>query len=223
MTAPRARLLRLAFHLLYNELAWTYDAVSWVVSLGQWRRWQCAALPYLPPAGAGRTRVLELAHGPGHMLLALHRAGYEVVGCDLSPAMGRLARRRLARGGASVPLVRGRAEALPFAAEAFDAVLATFPAEFIAAPETLRSVRRMLQPGGRFVLVPVARLTGSDPLSRALEWLYAVTGQRLPPEAEPRALVPLTEPLAAAGYAVRVEEIDAPCSRVTVVIAEKLP
>jgi hypothetical protein len=84
-------------------------------------------------------------------------------------------------------------------------------------------VRRALAPGGRFVLVPVARLTGADPLSRALEWLYAVTGQRLPAEADVPALTPLIGPLRAAGFAVQIEEVVVPRSRVTVVIAEKLP
>ncbi|MCZ7544410.1 MAG: hypothetical protein M5R40_13175 [Anaerolineae bacterium] len=36
-------LVRFGFRLLYNELAFTYDLVSRVVSLGQWRAWQRAA------------------------------------------------------------------------------------------------------------------------------------------------------------------------------------
>ncbi|MCB9446672.1 MAG: class I SAM-dependent methyltransferase, partial [Ardenticatenaceae bacterium] len=41
------KLIRFGFRLLYNELAWTYDAVSWLVSLGDWRSWQQAALPFV--------------------------------------------------------------------------------------------------------------------------------------------------------------------------------
>ncbi|MBM4425321.1 MAG: hypothetical protein FJ030_18410, partial [Chloroflexi bacterium] len=37
---PMRFLLRLAFRLLYNEFAFTYDLVSWAVSVGQWRQWQ---------------------------------------------------------------------------------------------------------------------------------------------------------------------------------------
>ena len=88
------RLVRFGFRLLYQEMAWTYDLVSWAVSLGEWRAWQRAALPFV----SGR-HVLEIAHGPGHLLLALSTAGFTVSGLDLSPQMGRQARRRLRTAG----------------------------------------------------------------------------------------------------------------------------
>ena len=69
----------LTFRLLYQELALTYDVVSWLVSLGQWRQWQLAGLGYLKGE-----RVLELAHGPGHMLVSLLEQGYRITGLDLS-------------------------------------------------------------------------------------------------------------------------------------------
>ncbi len=116
------KLVRFGFRLLYHELAWTYDVVSWVVSLGEWRRWQRAALPYVQGP-----RVLEIGHGPGHMLLALQMKGCRVMGLDLSPQMGRLARKR----APSVPLVRGRVQDLPYAEGSFDTVLATFPTEYV--------------------------------------------------------------------------------------------
>ena len=102
------RLLKFAFGLLYNQLAWTYDLVSWVVSVGQWRSWQRSALPYLP----GRP-VLEVAHGTGNLLLDLTSLGLAPIGLDLSPAMSRIASRKLKRAlggpGLPVPLVRGKA------------------------------------------------------------------------------------------------------------------
>jgi SAM-dependent methyltransferase len=86
------KLIRFGFRLLYNELAWTYDAVSWLVSLGHWRQWQRAALPFV----MGQ-RVLEIGHGPGHMLAALRAQGVNVIGLDLSPFMGQMARQRFRR------------------------------------------------------------------------------------------------------------------------------
>jgi ubiquinone/menaquinone biosynthesis C-methylase UbiE len=223
------RLVTFGFRLLYNEMAWSYDAVSWVVSLGQWRRWQLAALPHLH----GRD-VLEIAHGPGHLLLEMMRQGYRVTGLDLSPWMGRQARRRLRRAGLPAALVRGEAHRLPFAAASFDTVLSTFPTEFVIWPETLAAVYRALRPGGRFVIVPEARLTGQGPVHTFLEWLYTITGQRrapVPGTAAPQSgppVLPDTHPwreygrrFTAAGFEVQVVPVEQSNSRVTVVVAQK--
>jgi len=132
--------LRLFFRLLYQECAWAYDLVAWLVSLGQWKAWTCTALRHL-----GGRRVLELAHGPGHLLVAMAAGGLDPVGLDLSPYMGRLARKRLRSAGVAVPLVRARAQALPFCDGCFDSAVATFPTEFILAPTTLRETARVLR------------------------------------------------------------------------------
>lgn len=217
----RRRAIEWGFSLLYNELAWSYDAVSWLVSQGQWRAWQQAGLAFLPPPTTGG-RVLELAHGPGHLLLALHAAGYKPVGVDLSPFMGRQAQRRLRRARLDVPLIRAAAQALPFTAGAFDGALATFPAAFMLQPETAAQIWRLLRPGGRLVIVPQAQFTGRGPCVRLLEWLYAITGQRMGVAEEALAAGPWRS-LAQAGFRLRQETVSLPRSRALVVIAEKMP
>jgi ubiquinone/menaquinone biosynthesis C-methylase UbiE len=168
-------LIRTFFRLLYGPFAWTYDGVAWLVSLGQWKAWGRTPLRYLQGP-----RVLELAHGPGHLLTAMNRAGLAPIGLDLSPQMGRLARARLWRAGLPVRLVRGRAQALPFRDGAFSGIAATFPTEFIVDPRTAREAARVLAPTGSVVVVAAALLTGRGPLVKFLEWLYKVTGQREP-------------------------------------------
>jgi ubiquinone/menaquinone biosynthesis C-methylase UbiE len=167
--------LRFFFRRLYNEFAWTYDLVAWAVSLGQWKAWGRTVLRHLQGQ-----RVLELAHGPGHLLMAMAERGVAPVGLDLSQTMGRLAQRRLQKTGRSVPLVRARAQALPFCDGCFDTIVATFPTEFIVDPATLQGTARVLQPGGRLVVVAWARLSERDPLSRFVGWLYRITGQGQP-------------------------------------------
>jgi len=162
------------FRLLYHEMAWTYDLVAWLVSLGHWKAWGGAAIPRL----RGR-RVLELAHGPGHLLVAMHNAGFAPVGLDLSPQMGKLARERLRRAKLDVPLVRARAQALPFRAGSFDSVASTFPTEFIIHPATLTEIARVMGQGGRAVIVPGVLFNASLP-ARLLERLYTITGQQEP-------------------------------------------
>jgi ubiquinone/menaquinone biosynthesis C-methylase UbiE len=169
------RLLRFAFWVLYNPLAWTYDWVSWIVSLGKWHDWQRTALPELHGE-----RVLDLAFGTGNTLLDLAAGPYRPVGLDLSPAMVRIAQQKLDRAGLSAPLVRGRAQRLPFADASFDSILCTFPTDFVVHPDTLSEIVRVLRPGGRLVVVAMCRLNGRDPWSRLLGWLYRITGQRAP-------------------------------------------
>jgi ubiquinone/menaquinone biosynthesis C-methylase UbiE len=92
--------------------------------------------------------------------------------------MGRIAQRKLQRRGSPAVLVRGRAQQLPFADAAFDAVVSTFPTDFIVAPETLREIARVLPAGGQLIIVPNGILTAGGATTAALEWLYRVTGQR---------------------------------------------
>lgn len=220
------RLVAFGFRLLYNELAWTYDVVSWVVSLGEWRRWQRAALPNVH----GHS-ILELGHGPGHMLLALAQQGLRPVGLDLSPQMGRLAQRRLARTGMQPALARGKSQALPFANGRFDTVLATFPTDYIVAPATLREIHRVLAENGRLVVVPEGHLTGQSWLHRAIDWAFRITGQRDGAFAvdaagdwpQPALWAQLMPRFTDAGLALRVETVRLGRSRATVLIAARMP
>jgi len=197
------------FRLLYNELAWAYDLVSWLASLGRWRTWQRTAISHL----RGQ-RVLELACGTGHLQLALAAAGYEPWALDLSPSMVRITRRRLCRAGLPLRLVRGRAQNLPFPDEAFDSLVSTFPAPFILDPDTLSEARRVLRPGGRLVIVSSAQLLGRDPLSRLLELAYRLTGQR-------RSWPAQGTPFCCPGMTVQIVEECVAHSQVRLVVMEK--
>jgi len=203
-------LIAFGFRLLYNELAWLYDPVSWLVSLGRWRQWQRTALPYLPRQG----RVLEVGFGPGHLLVDLAARGCQPVGLDLSRAMLRQARRRLRREKLSLTLCQGRASALPFSAHAFDAVVLTFPTPFVYDPDWIRHLVRVLRPGGRLVVVEHTRFTRGDPLAHSLEWLYRITGQRGPTSTLPNLLQ-------TAGLTAWRETVDVGGSSVGLILAEK--
>jgi ubiquinone/menaquinone biosynthesis C-methylase UbiE len=170
------RLVRFGFRLLYNEMAFTYDWVSWVVSLGAWRCWGRAALKYLK-VEPGQW-VLELAHGTGNLQLDLRAAAPRTIGYDLSPYMGRIASHKLYKGGYPIQLARGKAQQLPFPASSFAAVVSTFPTDFIIADATLHEVYRVLKPDGQFIIVPNGVLTGRSLSRTSLEWLYRITGQR---------------------------------------------
>jgi ubiquinone/menaquinone biosynthesis C-methylase UbiE len=87
-----------------------------------------------------RGRVLDIGCGTGRTLPLLDRAD-SVVGVDPSLGMLRRARRR----APGVPLVVGRAEALPFADGTFDTVISALVFCTVESPEAgLREVRRVL-------------------------------------------------------------------------------
>lgn len=202
------RLVRRGFSLLYNQLAWSYDAVAWAASLGQWREWVHTAVPFLRGP-----RILDLAHGTGILLPALVSAGYTAIGYDLSVSMGRIARRKTSRRGINIPLVRGMAQHLPFCSGWFDSVVCTFPAEFILHPITLREIRRVLNPDGVLVLVLAALPTDRSVLARLMTWLFAVTGQGPPRDLEPP---PQFE---AAGFRSNLHWVSLPRSQVVLIVS----
>lgn len=176
-------LIAFGFRLLYNEFAFMYDWVSRFVSFGAWRCWGLSALAHIDAARG--EPVLEIAHGTGHVHVALHRAGYRAYGVDLSASMGRITRRRLDDAGLPIRLARAMAQALPFASGNFAAVITTFPTHFIIDPHTLHEIARVLRPGGRLIIVPGAVFNTSDAYTRALQFLYRVTGQNTEAERTP--------------------------------------
>jgi demethylmenaquinone methyltransferase/2-methoxy-6-polyprenyl-1,4-benzoquinol methylase len=103
-------------------------------------------------AGPG-DRVLDVATGTGAVAAELAaRHGCRVTGVDQSPAMLAAAAAALAERGLAdrVALVRGEAEALPFADGSFDALTVTYLLRYVADPAaTLAELARVLRPGGR--------------------------------------------------------------------------
>lgn len=150
------------YRLLYNELAWAYDAVSWVVSLGRWDAWRRAALPFVRG-----NRILEVGFGTGALLPHLQGGQRRVVGIEPSAAMQRLTSAKLNSQGIQLPLVQGTVQRLPFADATFDTIVSTFPASYVLDPRTHREFARCLRPGGRTVTVEVT-LAEATPLLNLL-------------------------------------------------------
>jgi ubiquinone/menaquinone biosynthesis C-methylase UbiE len=173
------KLIKFGFRLLYNELAFTYDTVSYIVSLGAWRCWHRASIKILPDSSNGI--ILEIAHGTGDLQIDLKNAGYQTIGYDLSPNMGRIAQRKLSKAKLSESLLRGKAQELPFSSGIFPAVVTTFPTAFIIAPATLKEIHRVLVPDGTLIIVSSGTFIGGGILRAILEWLYRITGQRNDP------------------------------------------
>ena len=118
--------------------------------------------------------MLDVATGTGAVALELVRQhGCAVVGIDRSPEMLAVARRRVAAGGLEtrIELHEGRAEALPFPDESFDALTVTYLLRYVDDPAaTLRELARVVRPGGTVALLEFG--VPQSQVARALWELY---------------------------------------------------
>ena len=193
--------LRLFFLHFYTSLAWTYDAIAYLVSVGQWNAWVLSAREAVTSFP-----VLEIGHGPGHLLVGL---GPRAVGADASRQMSRIAQRRLRRAGIQPRLVRARSQELPFRSASFGCLVSTFSAEYILEPASIQEAWRVLRAGARLVIVAMAEIRSRRPIDRLASWLFRVTGQsgEIPSE--------WIEPLVQIGFDLR--RLDVPVLRSNVV------
>jgi SAM-dependent methyltransferase len=92
--------------------------------------------------------VLDLGCGTGSTVANLARRGNTAIGMDMRPE-GLLAVRA---SGSGASLVRGDAEALPFASRSVDAVILLDVLEHVDDEALLPELREILRPGGRLVM-----------------------------------------------------------------------
>ena len=142
---------------LFDPLPARYDRLAEILSFGQNGRWRSAMVDRVLPAarsepGNEQRVILDVASGTAGVALQLERrAGVKVVGVDLTEAMLRQGRRRVAAAGKSsrIGLVAGRAEQLPFPDRHFDALTFTYLLRYVQDPQaTLVELARVLRPGG---------------------------------------------------------------------------
>lgn len=99
-------------------------------------------------------RVLDLGCSPGHLAMALAKAGFEVQGVDLNAVW----LEKYAPGWATrlrITHTNIEQDPMPFPGESFDLVIFTEVLEHIAITDprvVLGEIRRVLRPGGRMLL-----------------------------------------------------------------------
>ncbi|MEN4012772.1 MAG: class I SAM-dependent methyltransferase [Chloroflexota bacterium] len=169
--------LKRFFHLLYHQMAFLYNPVAWLVSLGRWRAWVFEAIPFLD-----KQPILELGFGPGHLQQQLVNRGCAVFGLDESQYMCQISTRQLRKSlapGYKFALSRGIAQNIPFAEQSFGTIVATFPSEYIFQDATINECWRVLAPGGKLVVLAGVNIGGQSVAEKILRVLFQVTYQSI--------------------------------------------
>lgn len=165
---------------MFNRIAPRYDLLNRLLSLGIDRRWRRTAAASIRSGSAGR--ILDIATGTGDMALAAAQATADsvtVIGVDFCPAMVKRAGRKIDVSAFCDRIDLGVAscEALPFRNDTFDSTTIAFGIRnVIDRGLGLREIFRVLQPGGRVVI-----LEFSTPRSRILKSVYNFYFRRLLP------------------------------------------
>jgi len=146
-----------------NDLQWERHAAWWQreFSDGADPEYEDQILPLVARHVQGARRVLDVGCGEGQVARRIAGTGAEVVGVDPTAAQVEMARQRA--GGPRY--VRAGAEALPCRDGSFDTVVVCLALEHVDAFETaIDEVARVLEPGGRFILLlchPLLQAPGS--------------------------------------------------------------
>jgi SAM-dependent methyltransferase len=121
-----------------------------------------------------RGRVLEVGFGFGGSIGSYpgnSRRISSLVGLEPNPGMLRRAERHAAEACFPVELVRARAEEIPFPDGTFDCVVSNWTlCSLPNLPEALREIRRVLQPGGRFLFLEHGRADDPALWRRQRRW-----------------------------------------------------
>lgn len=134
-----------------------YDLVTRIISFGRVKAVR-QKLIELAAAAPGE-HVLDVGCGTGTLVIAMRArvgAGGEVHGIDASPEMIEVAKEKAAKSGSGVEFRVALIEAIPFPDATFDLVTSSLMLHHL--PDDLqakgvREIRRVLKPGGRFVVM----------------------------------------------------------------------
>ncbi len=146
---------------MFNHIAFRYDLLNSLLSLGIHSTWRKKAVSYLKKRRP--EKVLDIATGTADFALEAFRSGVrEVAGIDISEEMLAIGRKKIEKKGLtkSIILSSGDAENLNFENHSFDGITAGFGVRnFENLERGLIEMHRVLKPGGLAVILEFSKPT----------------------------------------------------------------
>ncbi len=158
--------------VMFDRIARKYDLLNHMLSFNMDRAWRkkLIQLPELKKA----EKILDIAAGTGDLsLLAAENRNAKIVASDISEEMLRIAMRKIQKKGIQdrVECVLADAEALPFDADTFDAVMVAFGVRNFGNPgKGLSEIYRVVRPGGAIAVLEFS--VPGNPFFRNLYLFY---------------------------------------------------
>jgi demethylmenaquinone methyltransferase/2-methoxy-6-polyprenyl-1,4-benzoquinol methylase len=164
---------------LFDGLPARYDRLAELLSFGQNGQWRAEMVGHVVPADGV---ILDVASGTAGVALQLaarnarEHGRAQVVGVDLTEAMLRQGKRRVAEAGMRdrISLAVARGEQLPLPDASVDALTFTYLLRYVRDPQaTLAELARVLKPGATMASLEFCVPTG--PLWHPAWWAYTRT------------------------------------------------
>jgi demethylmenaquinone methyltransferase/2-methoxy-6-polyprenyl-1,4-benzoquinol methylase len=147
---------------VFDTVARRYDLMNDLMSGGLHRAWKEALVAKLRPPKSRAFALLDVAGGTGDIAFRALEAGgaqIDATVADINGEMLAVGRARAAERGLAVQFIETNAEALPFAAQRFDAVTIAFGIRNVPRIEAaLAEMFRVLKTGGRFLCLEFSRV-----------------------------------------------------------------
>lgn len=142
---------------MFDRIAWRYDFLNRILSMGIDRGWREQMANMLPPRPA--LRVLDLATGTADVPLTFARTNKDIAhitGMDLAEKMLDIGREKIAQQGLNktIQLSTGDAMAIPAESNAYDAATISFGIRNVPdVLTTLKEMYRVVNPGGHALIL----------------------------------------------------------------------
>ena len=144
---------------MFNNISHRYDFLNQLLSLGIDKMWRKKAIAVLRPLKP--KSILDVATGTGEFAIeALQLKPQKIIGIDISDGMLEIGRKKILAKNleASIELMHGDSENIPFKENKFDAVTVAFGVRnFENLKRGLSEILRVLKPGGMIVVLEFSK------------------------------------------------------------------